>query len=141
MEKRFLPRHTAHGEEKERLLKVIEALLSGERDIVFAYLHGSFTSGGSFRDIDVGIYTRSGKGISFESDLSYSLSRSTGHEVEVRIINEAPVAFQMAVLREGTLLFSVDDEVRTDLIEKVGRKYREYAHFRNVFMEAIGAER
>lgn len=140
-EKRFLPRRHASADERERLAKAIEDRLSREPGIIFAYLHGSFVTGGSFRDIDAGIYTRDAKGLSLESDLSYELSRATGHEVEVKVINDAPVAFQMAVLRDGKLLFSIDDDARTDFIEDVGRRYREYAHFRNIFMEAVGAER
>jgi hypothetical protein len=47
----------------------------------------------------------------------------------------------MAALRNGRLLLSRNDDAKTDFIENVGRRYREYAHFRNVFMEAVGAER
>jgi hypothetical protein len=140
-EKRFLPQRTASADERRRLEKRIRGRLSQEAGILFAYLHGSFVTGESFRDIDVGIYTRAGESFSYESDLSCELSQSTGNEVEVRVINRAPVAFQMAVLRDGELLFSADEDVRTDFIEATGRRYREYAHFRNIFMEAIGAER
>jgi hypothetical protein len=140
-EKRFLPQRTACAEERRRLEQAISDRLRQEPDILFAYVHGSFADGGAFRDIDIGIYMRSVKGFAFESDLSYELSKATGYEVEVKAINEAPVAFQMAVLRDGKLLFSADDSVRADFIEGVGRKYRDYAHFRNVFMEAVGAER
>lgn len=112
-----------------------------EPDVLFAYLHGSFVNVESFRDIDVGIFTAAPMGFSYESDLSYELSRALSHEVEVRAVNEAPVAFQMAVLRDGKLLLSRDDVARADFIEDVGRRYREYAHFRNIFMEAAGAER
>lgn len=112
-----------------------------EPDVLFAYLHGSFVTSDAFRDIDVGIFTAAPKGFSYESDLSYDLSRAHGHEIEVRAVNDAPVAFQMAVILEGKQLFSRNDEVRTDFIEDVGRRYREYAHFRNIFMEAVGAER
>jgi len=47
----------------------------------------------------------------------------------------------MAVLADSKLLISRDDASRTDFIENVGRRYREYAHFRNIFREAVGAER
>jgi predicted nucleotidyltransferase len=140
-EKRFLPRHKAETEEKERLMNVIAARLSLEQDILFTYVHGSFINADSFRDIDIGIYTRVRKDFIFESELSHMLSRVTGLEVEVRVINKATVAFQMAVLRDGKLLFSADDDIRSDFIEKVGRRYRDYSHFRNIFMEAIGAGR
>lgn len=139
-ERRFLPRRTATAVERERLTQAIKKRLMQEPDILFAYLHGSFVNAESFRDIDVGVFTAMPEGFSYESDLSYGLSQALGHEVEVRVVNDAPVAFQMAVLRDGRLLFSRNDEVRTDFIEDVGRRYREYAHFHNIFMEAVGAK-
>lgn len=140
-EKRFLPKHIAGPEEKERLSKELSAGLSHEPGILFVYLYGSFVTGEAFRDIDVGLYTYDRKDFSYESDLSFELSKAIGHEVEVKVINDAPVAFQMAVISEGRLLFSGDDDVRTDFIEDVGRRYREYAHFRTIYLEAVGAER
>ena len=104
---------------------------------MFAYLHGSFLTEESFRDIDLGLFSGVAKDLSFESDLSYELSTALGYEIDVRVINDAPVAFQMAALRNGRLLLSRNDDARTDFIENVGRRYREYAHFRNVFMEAV----
>ncbi len=126
--------------ERERLILAIKDRLIQEPDIVFAYLHGSFVTEESFRDIDVGIFVGVPKGFSFESDLSFALSTGLGYEVDVRAINDAPVAFQMAVLRNGRLLFSRNADPRTEFIVNVGRRYREYAHFRKVFMEAVGAE-
>jgi len=137
LEKRFLPRRTASSVERERLIRAIKDRLLQEPDIVFAYLHGSFLTEESFRDIDVGILSGVAKDLSFESDLSFELSTALGYEIDVRVINDAPVAFQMAALRNGRLLLSRNDDARTDFIENVGRRYREYAHFRNVFMEAV----
>lgn len=139
-EKRFLPKRTASPAERERLAQAIKDRLLQEPDILFASLHGSFVTEESFRDIDVGILSGVVKDFSFESDLSFELSTTLGYEVEVRVINDAPVAFQMAVLSNGQLLLSRNDDARTDFIEDVGRRYREYAHFRNVFMEAVGGE-
>jgi hypothetical protein len=140
VEKRFLPKRTAKTAERGRIEHAIKERLMREPDILFAYIHGSFVCEDSFRDIDIGIFTAVPKGGAYESDLSYELSRSLHHEVEVRVINDAPVAFQMAVLRNGMVMFSRNDEARADVIEAVGRRYRQYAHFRNIFMEAVGAK-
>lgn len=140
LEKRFLPSRTASSDERERLIRAIKDRLLQEQDIVFAYIHGSFLTEEFFRDIDVGILSGVAMDLSFESDLSLELSTALGYEIDVRVINDAPVAFQMAALRNGRLLLSRNDDARTDFIENVGRRYREYAHFRNVFMEAVGAE-
>lgn len=74
--------------------------------------------------------------IELESDLSYELTDKTGYPVEVRIINNASIAFQMAVLRKGRLLISKANNVRTDFIENTSRRYREYSHFRNLILAA-----
>ncbi len=139
-EKRFLPKRTASPAERERLTRAVRERLLQEPDILFVYLHGSFVTEPSFRDIDVAVFVGASKDFSYESDLSFELSTALGHKVEVRVINTAPVAFQFAAVRDGRLLLSREDEARTEFIVDVGRRYREYAHFRNVFMEAVGAE-
>lgn len=133
-----MPKREVTPAERERLTQSIRDRLSREPAILFAYLHGSFNRGEAFRDIDVAVFVGTKKDLFYESDISYDLSAELGQEIEVRIINDAPSAFQMAVLREGVLLLSRDDSILAEFIERVGRRYREYAHFRNVFMEAIG---
>src|SRR3989338_1989547 len=136
-EKRFFKEHRIDEEGRKGIVEIIKDYLSDKKDIIFAYIHGSFAEGSSFKDIDIAIFR--GKPINtieFESDLSYELTEKTGYPVEVRVINNAHVAFQMAVLRKGRLLLSRVDDVRTDFIENVGRRYREYTHFRNIVLEA-----
>lgn len=137
IEKRFFDLHTVDNETKEVIVKHIRQILSGIDFIVFAYIHGSFTERGSFRDIDIAVYSaRPVKELDLESDMSYTLTDKTGYPVDVRIINNAPVAFQMEVLRKGRLILSRDEEVRTGFIENVSSKYREYSHFRNILLSA-----
>lgn len=121
-------------EAKKRLISRIEEYLVQKGNIVFAYAHGSFIKSEKFRDIDLAIFTDNKTDFYFESDLSAELKFITNFEVEVKAINDAPVAFKMAVLRDGLLLFSRNEKLRTDFIENVGKKYIEYAHFRNVFI-------
>lgn len=137
LEKRFFKPNTVADEMKEEIIKGIRIYLSNIEHLVFAYLHGSFTEGGNFRDIDVAVYTTGPvRELNLESDLSYELTEKTGYPVEVKMINNAPVAFQMAVLQSGRLVFSRDDEGRTDFIESVSNRYREYTHFRNILLSA-----
>ena len=141
VEKRFLKPRRLDPERKEAVVALISEELQRHAEILFAYLHGSFVKEDRFRDIDVGIYLKEKRGFEFESDLSFELSKKTGFEVEVRQIQAAPLPFQMAVLRDGKLLFSRDDELRTDFIEKVSKRYPEYAHFRNLNLGIEGVRR
>ena len=140
-EKRFLPKRKVSPGERERLIGELEERLLEVPDILFAYLHGSFLAEDAFRDIDVAVFTGVEKGFSFESDLSFELTKTLGYEIDLRVINDAPVGFQMEFLRNGRLLLNRHDDARTEFVESVGRRYRQYAHLRNVFMEAVGAER
>jgi predicted nucleotidyltransferase len=137
-EKRFQPLHELGSEKKNSLIGKIKDYLLQNKDIVFACVHGSFIKSDKFRDIDIAVFTSDKKDFYFESGLSYELSSFTGFDTEVRIINGAPVAFQMAALKDGLLLFSRDEDIRTDFIEDVGKRYRVYAHFRNIFMGCEG---
>ena len=118
-------------------MKAIKEGLSKKEAVIFAYLHGSCAEGGSFRDIDVATFVSEHcREIEIESDLSYELTEKTSYPVEVKVINKAPVAFQMAVLRKGIVLFSRSEVVRTDFIEDVSKRYREYTRFRDIFLDA-----
>ena len=137
LEKMFFNLNTVDDKIKEELIKNISNTLTGIEHLVFAYIYGSFIEGGSFRDIDVAIYSTSpASELDFESDLSYELTEKAAYPVDVRMINNAPVAFQMAVLRNGRLILSREEDVRTGFIENVSSRYREYVHFRNILLSA-----
>ena len=137
-EKRFRQPVELDSDRKERLVRLLRDRLSSLPVILFAYVHGSFVKSKAARDIDLALFVKGKGGLFFESDLSAELGKACSFEVEARVINDAHVSFQMAVLRDGILLFSRDEVKRTDFIEDVGRRYREYAHFRNVFLGVDG---
>lgn len=137
IEIRFLKKQHIDTATRERIIKVIKEELSKNEGVIFAYLHGSCAEGDSFRDIDVATFVGEHcREIEIESDLSYELSEKTSYPVEVKVVNKAPVAFQMAVLRKGIVLFSRSENVRTDFIEDVSKRYREYTHFRDILLDA-----
>ncbi|MEP9411699.1 MAG: nucleotidyltransferase domain-containing protein [Candidatus Brocadia sp.] len=137
IETRFLKKNKIDEETKIRILGIIKECICSINGIVFAYLHGSFAEGADFRDIDIALFVEeSVNKLEIETTLSYELTEKTGCPVEVRVVNDAPVAFQMAVLRRGVLLLSRSEDIRTNFIEKISRKYCEYVHFRNIILGA-----
>ncbi len=137
LEKRFFKENKIDEKRREQIIRRIKDYFLDKDDVVFAYLHGSFIESLKFRDIDIAIFVKNlVREIELESDLSYELTDKTGYPVEVRTINNASIAFQMAVLRKGRLLISKADNVRTDFIENTSRRYREYSHFRNLILAA-----
>jgi predicted nucleotidyltransferase len=138
-EPRFLRPVSLCPEDRQRIAESVRSLLASSEDIVFAYIYGSFARGEAVRDLDVALYTTVDKDFLFAVDVAALLRRDTDFEVDVTVMNHAPVALQFAILRDGLLLFSKDEVLRTTLIEKVSRQYREYAHFRDLFLGVAGA--
>jgi predicted nucleotidyltransferase len=138
-EPRFLKPVSLCPEDRQRIAESVRSLLASSEDIIFAYIYGSFARGEPVRDLDVALYTTEEKDFLFAVDVAALLRRETGCEVDVTVMNHAPVALQFAILRDGLLLFSKDEARRTALIERVSRQYREYTHFRDLFLGVAGA--
>jgi predicted nucleotidyltransferase len=138
IEKRFRKKQSINKVGRQKLIESIKTYFSEEDNVIFAYIHGSFTEEKTFRDIDVALYLKNSKEeLGFESDYSYELTKNTGYPVEVIVINRAPVPVQMSVLRKGILIVNKSEDIRTDFIECVGRRYRQYSHFRNIALETV----
>jgi len=138
-EPRFLKPVSLCSEDRQKIAESVRSILASSEDIVFAYVYGSFARGESVRDLDVALYTTEDKDFLFAIDIAVLLRRDTGFEVDVTVMNHAPVALQFAILRDGVLLLSKDEALRTALIERVSRQYREYTHFRDLFLGVAGA--
>ena len=108
------------------LKRIISETLAARDDIAFAYLFGSFVDGReAFRDIDLGVWFMQGDRSShFHAgiELSDQLTKKTTIPVDVRPLNEAPVAFVYTVLK-GELLDNSDDDLRCRVTERTLRDY------------------
>ena len=138
-EPRFIKPVSLCSEDRQRIAESVRSILASSEDIVFAYIYGSFARGELVRDLDVALYPTEDKDFLFAIDVAALLRRDTGFEMDVTVMNHAPVAMQFAILRDGVLLFSKDEALRTALIERVSRQYREYTHFRDLFLGVAGA--
>jgi len=110
-------------DKKEKIVKKIIHTLTKEREIIFAYLFGSFLDGLSFRDIDIGIYiekSRPEQTFDYELELCRKISKACNLPfdiVEVKVLNFAPHPFLNSIFRDGKLLFSRNEKLLLDMIE------------------------
>ena len=116
---------------KKKIANNLKSALLKRDEIAFAYLHGSFLDGVLFNDIDIALYLDQekippGKGLGYCEQLSRELSRVIGFVIDVHMMNHAPVGFQHSVFKHGQLLFSKDDELRSDLIEETSLEYMDF---------------
>ncbi|MES4786407.1 MAG: nucleotidyltransferase domain-containing protein [Nitrospiraceae bacterium] len=112
-------------------------------EALFALLHGSFIAEGPFRDIDLAVYVNSSaaKGVSFreyEIDLAVALTLKVHMSVDVRVLNDAPVAFRYHALK-GLVLLVRDTEFLDEFRARTWDEYFDFASFaRRYLREAIG---
>ncbi len=121
-------------QEKEIITRRIADTLKADERVLFAYLYGSFVTGGDFRDIDIFLFLNTQENpfhisVGIREVLSDAFRETGLAEVppdffDVRVINEAPYDFVINILCDGLLLVDKDPEIRTDLIEKVSNEYR-----------------
>ena len=131
--------HKTGRKERLKVVETIKTVLQEEPSIVFAFLHGSFLSEPSFRDIDVGVFFGAENPLphlDLELDLSQRLEDALDSKfpVEVKVINEAPLAFRFHVIR-GELLFTRNEDLSVDYMTCTARQYLDYAPLRHRYMK------
>ena len=119
----------------------LKNLLAGREDIAFAYLHGSFVQGEEFRDVDVAVFLgdgapRSTDDVEYEISLSLQLEKELGLPVDVKILNNAPLAFRYHASR-GTLLLTKDESAREDFLNRTWSEYFDFLPLSRIYQEEL----
>ncbi len=134
---------TISDEQRDRLIGRLQALFRGRPEILVGILHGSFHSGGPFRDVDVALYIDPGRIESttfreYETDLGVRLSGEIGLPIDIRVLNDAPVAFRYHALK-GTVLLVREADFLDELRARTWDEYCDFVPFaRRYLREAIG---
>lgn len=96
----------------------ISKVLKKHKNILFAYVYGSFARGEerADSDIDVAIFLKNPdiieKNPKFEVVLALEIEKVLNRPVDVRILNDKSLVFINQVLKHGKLLFSSDEKER-----------------------------
>lgn len=121
------------SEEREALRAAL-ANLSGELDIIGAYLYGSRARGEAHEnsDYDVAIFTGRDPGTEstgrLEMDLCELLEKKSGLRcLDVRILDQAPLMIRGKVLTEGLLLYTGNEVARVRLERETRIRYFEFS--------------
>ncbi|HMN27998.1 MAG TPA: nucleotidyltransferase domain-containing protein [Caldilineaceae bacterium] len=109
--------------------------------LYFAILYGSAARGGPFRDVDIGLFVDR-QTITPDDDfvvcfdLERRLRRVVPFPVDVRVINEASLAFRYNVSKGAPLLVN-DDDVYTRFLEYTWDRYLDFAPVAMAYVRAI----
>lgn len=129
--------------DRQKIAEKINKVLNSEKEIVFAYIFGSFLDSPSFRDIDVGIYIDNiAKENVFDKELEMAKKISEACDllidyIDVKILNFAPGHFLNNIFKNGTLMFSKKEKLLSDAIEEtslsaVANEYFAYQSLREL---------
>jgi hypothetical protein len=139
-----LKKHKISDSGKEKILgKIIDTLMD-EDSIIFSYLHGSFLDN-HFRDIDLAIYVQTTlnkkEALKLELKLERELEEKIKLPMDVRILNYSPLSFRYNVIKDGKLILSRNENLRSDFESLSIREYLDFNFFRKRYMrEVLGLE-
>lgn len=113
----------------------IKEILISQKEIVFAYLYGSFTKSKDFRDIDIAVYLKNNPNFTFRADLKIKLAKALGicpDIIDLKVLNDilkSPDGFSLLYLkelfREGKLIVNKDFKRLGKFLEEFSNRYRE----------------
>jgi len=119
------------GERIKQLREAADRIFS-PNPVALAYLHGSQASGQAtpLSDVDVAVVTDEAlpprDRLRLEFTLETALAAVLDRDVDVRIINKAPLAVRGKVVQTGVLLYSRDDTTRIDFETAVRSAYFDF---------------
>ena len=126
--------------EKDLIIRQIKTFfLESGSDIVTVYIFGSFTESRPFSDIDIGILTGS-KTVSpldFELDMENALSNLIKIPVDIRLLNNAPLAFSQSVIRNGIVIKDTDPNLRADFESRILKEYFDFSPFQKRYLQDV----
>ena len=125
---------------KKEIIQIIRKKLSQKKEIIFAYIYGSFVEGASFRDIDVAIYVNPlmiKNFLDYSIKLSFELERAIpAYVFDVRVINNTNFNFIYHVI-QGRLIIDKNELLRINFISYNLRRYFDYLPVRKRLLKEI----
>jgi predicted nucleotidyltransferase len=112
-------------------MEKIRNILREHKEILFAYLYGSFARDEQKResDVDIGVFLKDNfqKGTFYEVELGLEIERKAKiKNVEVVVLNDKPLRFLNQVLRYGKLIVSSDEKERIRFETFVTKSYIDF---------------
>lgn len=130
--------------DREQIAGALRRELVARPEVVLALLHGSFSKGGAYRDIDVAVWLDPGRlslddRFRYALDLSVHLQLQLGSPIDVRVLNDASLAFRYHAL-QGPSLVTRDDEFLDELRARTWDDYLDFQPFAREYLRAVLSE-
>ena len=131
-----MQRYSLSEGEKKSLIERIESFIKSRKEVLFAYIYGSFFGRGYFKDIDVALYlnTKETPVLDYELDFEVLLQDTFGYPFDVRVLNKCPISFSYRVIREGERIYVTDDDQRATFEESVLSSYLDFLPYHKRYL-------
>ena len=101
------------------LEKALRSFFASQKDVILAYLFGSWARGvaGRMSDLDVAVLLERGSGSAMATERRLEIMSRLGEllkekRVDVLLLDETPPGLRFAVIKEGTPVFVRDEDAR-----------------------------
>jgi predicted nucleotidyltransferase len=128
--------------DREQIVGGLRRELEARPEVVLALLHGSFSKGGAYRDIDVAVWLNperlsQDERFRYALDLSVRLQLRLGIPIDMRVLNDAPLSFRYHAL-QGNALVRRDEAFLDELRARTWDDYIDFQPFaRQYLREAL----
>ena len=124
--------------ERANLTQAIRQGLEARPEVAFAYLHGSFLTGGPYRDVDVAVWldparVPASEWTRYAVDLSTALHLELRVPVDVQVLNGASVAFRYHA-QKGQPLVVRDPEFLAEFRARTWDEYFDFLPFARQYL-------
>jgi predicted nucleotidyltransferase len=133
-------KHDLDVSEREQVVEKISSYLNKDyEEISAAYVFGSFNTTDPFCDVDLAIMVQRDvvNPVDFEIDLESRLEKIVKLQVDVRIINRAPLSFCHHVIRYGRVIVDRDASLRADFQGRILKEYFDFSPFRRRYLSEV----
>ncbi len=130
-------KYTISKSRRDRIAESISSYLKENfESITAAYLFGSFVTGASFSDIDLGLIIKKdfAKLMFFEFELENRLEKILNHPLDVRVLNRTPLSFCQNVISHGKVILDRDPNHRADFEGNIRKQYFDFFRFRKQYL-------
>ncbi len=73
----------------------------------------------------------------YEVELGVELEKILGYPVDVRVLNSGSTHFQIQVIKDGLLLFSRDEKIRSNFEALTISEYHDFSYFRKRYRREV----
>lgn len=126
---------------KQKIIEGIKSYLLDKKDILFAYLFGSFIDEeiDYFRDIDIAVFLRGPYNrniMEIEITLANEIEQLLDYEyhIDMVVMNNKNTAL-IAKIIDGELLFTKDEDFWADYVTYIAMDYNDVSYYRDIFLK------